>query len=65
MNFDVKVVNFLFPAATQRPREGAAMPGDGLGDAMQQLHSAAAPLLRLLSPETRDSIQRIGLTAEE
>jgi hypothetical protein len=32
---------------------------------MQQLHSAAAPLLQLLSPETRDSIRRIGLTAEE
>src|SRR5215469_4943671 len=52
-------------AATQRPREGAAMPGDGLDDAIQLLHSAAAPLLQLLSPGTRDSIQRIGLTAEE
>jgi hypothetical protein len=52
-------------AATQRSSEGAAMPGDGLDDAMQQLHSAAAPLLQLLSTETRDSIQRIGLTAEE
>jgi hypothetical protein len=52
-------------AATDRFPDGAAMPGDRLDDAMQQLHSAAAPLLQLLSPETRDSIQRIGRTAEE
>ena len=52
-------------AARGRSPGGAALPGDGLNDAMQQLHSAAAPLLQLLSPETRDSIQRIGLTAEE
>jgi hypothetical protein len=52
-------------AAPQRSSDRAAMPGDGLDDAMQQLHSAAAPLLQLLSLETRDSIQRIGLTAEE
>ncbi len=41
------------------------MPGDRLDDALQQLQSAAAPLLQLLNPETRDSIQRIGRTAEE
>ena len=52
-------------ASTLRSPDGAAMPGDGLDDAIQQLHSAAAPLLQLLSPGTRDSIQRIGLTAEE
>jgi TRAP-type C4-dicarboxylate transport system permease large subunit len=36
-----------------------------LNDAVKQLQTAAAPLLPLLSPETRDSIQRIGGTAEE
>ena len=48
-----------------RSTEGAAVPGDSLDDAVQQLQSAAAPLLQLLNPETRDSIQRIGRTAEE
>jgi hypothetical protein len=52
-------------AAVERSPDGAAMPGDRLDDAMQQLRSAAAPLLQLLSPGTRDSIQRIGQTAEE
>jgi hypothetical protein len=52
-------------AATARSPDGAAVPGDALDDAMRQLHSVAAPLLQLLSVETRDSIQRIGLTAEE
>lgn len=52
-------------AATERSPEAAAMPDDRLDDAMQQLNSAVAPLLQLLSPETRDVIQRIGLTAEE
>jgi hypothetical protein len=52
-------------APIERSPDGAATPGDGLDDAMQQLRSAAAPLLQLLSPETRDSIHRIGLTAEE
>jgi hypothetical protein len=32
---------------------------------MKQLQSAAAPLLQLLSAEVRDSIQRIGWTAEK
>jgi hypothetical protein len=36
-----------------------------LDDAVQQLQSAAAPLLQLLSPAVRDSIQSIGRTAEE
>jgi hypothetical protein len=40
-------------------------PGDGLDDAVQQLQRAAAPLLRLLSPKVRDSIQHIGWAAEE
>ena len=52
-------------AAIDRSTDGAAMPGDRLDDALQQLQSAAAPLLQLLNPETRDSIQRIGRTAEE
>ena len=44
---------------------GAAVPGDRLGEAMQQLQDAAAPLLQLLHPAIRDSIQGIGRTAEE
>jgi hypothetical protein len=44
---------------------GAAVPGDGLDDAMKELQSAAAPLLQALSPEVSDSIQRIGRTAKE
>jgi hypothetical protein len=50
---------------TDRPTDGAAVPGDSLDDAMQQLQNAAAPLLQLLSPGVRDSIQNIGRTAEE
>src|SRR5215475_6580959 len=45
--------------------DGAAGPGDRLDDAMQQLQSAAAPLLQLLRPEVRDSIQRIAQSAEK
>ena len=52
-------------AALDKSPEGATVPGDRLEEAMQQLQSAAAPLLELLSPEVRDSIQRIGQTAEE
>jgi len=44
---------------------GAAVPSDRLGDAMQQLQDAAAPLLQLLNPAMRDSIQGIGRTAEQ
>lgn len=51
--------------AIDRSPDGAAMPHDGLDDAMQQFHSAAAPLLQQLSPGIRDSIERIGQTAEE
>ena len=43
----------------------AAVPGDRLGDAMQQLRAAAAPLLQLLHPAMRDSMQGVGRTAEE
>jgi hypothetical protein len=32
---------------------------------VQQLKSAAAPLVQLLSPGARDSIQRIGRSAEK
>jgi hypothetical protein len=52
-------------AAIDRSQAGAAVSGDGLDHAVQQLQDAAAPLLKLLSLETRDSIQRIGRTAEE
>ena len=45
--------------------DGAAGPGGRLDDAMQQLQSAAAPLLQLLSPGMRDLIQRIGQTPQE
>ena len=45
--------------------DDAAAQGKGLGDAVQQLQSAAAPLLQLLSPAVRDSIENIGQTAEE
>jgi hypothetical protein len=45
--------------------DGAAVPSDRLDDAMQQLQDAAAPLLQLLNPAMRDSIQGIGRTAEQ
>ena len=51
--------------AIDRSPDGAAVPSDRLDDAVQQLQSAAAPLLQLLSPGTRDLIQRIGRTPEE
>jgi hypothetical protein len=52
-------------ATIDRSPDGAAVPGGALDDAMRQLRSAAAPLLQRLSPGVRDSIQRIGLTAEQ
>lgn len=52
-------------ALIDRSTGGAATPGGRLDDAMQQLQSSAAPLLQLLSPGVRDSIQGIGRTAEE
>lgn len=52
-------------ARTGRPAGGAAVPGDSLDNAMQQLHSAAAPFLQLLSPGVRDFIQGVGRTAVE
>jgi hypothetical protein len=52
-------------ALTDRSAGGPAAAGNSLDDAMQQLQSDAAPLLRLLSPAVRDSIQSIGRTAEE
>jgi hypothetical protein len=51
--------------AVNRSPDGAAGPDQRLDDAMRQLHSAAAPLLELLSPGMRDAIQGIGHTAEE
>jgi hypothetical protein len=47
------------------PPDGAAAPTDRLDDAVRQLRSAAAPLVQLLSPATRDAIHRLGQTAEE
>lgn len=47
-----------------RSPDGADVSADGLDDVMQQLQSAPAPLLQQLSPATRDSIQRLGQTAE-
>jgi hypothetical protein len=52
-------------ALIDRPANGAAVPGSSLDDAMRQLQTAAAPLLQLLSPAVRESIQSIGQTAEE
>jgi hypothetical protein len=51
--------------AIEKSPHSAAVPSGELDDAVQQLQSAAAPLIQLLSPELRDSIQRIGQTAEE
>jgi hypothetical protein len=51
--------------AIGRSQDGAAGPGARLDDAVQQLQSAAAPLLQLLSPGMRDLIERIGQTPEE
>ena len=47
------------------PPDGAAAPADRLDDAVRQLRTAAAPLVQLLSPATRDAIHRLGQTAEE
>ena len=48
-----------------RAPQGAAVPTDGLTDAVQQLQSAAAPPLHLLSPATCDFAQGLVGTAEE
>lgn len=45
-----------------RSADGAAVPGGQLDDAMKQLQNAAAPLLQLVNPKVRESIQRIGRT---
>jgi multisubunit Na+/H+ antiporter MnhG subunit len=52
-------------AAIDAAKHGDAVKDDELNDAVKQLQTAAAPLLQLLSPEIRDSIQRVGRTAEE
>jgi hypothetical protein len=52
-------------AVIDKSPDGAATPGAGLDDAVHRLQRAAAPLLQLLSPAARDSIQRLGRTAEE
>jgi len=45
--------------------DGATAPKDGLDEAARQLRHSAEPLLSLLSPSVRDSVQNIGRTAEE
>jgi hypothetical protein len=52
-------------AAIDSSPHGAAVPDKGLNHAVREVQSAAAPLLQLLNPEIRESIQRIGQTAEE
>jgi hypothetical protein len=52
-------------AAIDKAPNRAPVPADSLADAVQQLQSAAAPLLQLLSPDMRDAITRVGQTAEE
>jgi hypothetical protein len=52
-------------ALISKSKGNAAVPGDGLDEAMKQLQIAAAPLLQPLSPKVRDSIQHIGQTANE
>jgi hypothetical protein len=52
-------------ALIDRSPDEAARPKDGLDDALKQMHSAAEPLLALLSPGMRDAIEGIGRTAEE
>jgi len=52
-------------SAIDRSSGGAAVPRDRLDDAVKQLQDASAPLLQLLSPTMRDSIERLRRTAEE
>jgi len=52
-------------AAADRSADGAAVTSAGIDDAVRQMRDAAAPLLRQLTPAIRDSVQRIGQTAEE
>jgi hypothetical protein len=52
-------------AQTHSSADGAAGPGDRLDEAMQQLQTAAAPLLQLLNPKVRKAIQRIAQSAEK
>ena len=52
-------------AAAPSDRADGGPPRDRLDDAAKQLQDAAAPLLQLLNPAIRDSIQGIGRTAEE
>lgn len=52
-------------AVLDQSADGHAVTGDGLDAAVRQLQDAAAPLFRLLDPAMRESIERIGRTAEE
>ena len=52
-------------AAIDKAPNSAPVPASSLAGALQQLQSAAAPLLQLLSPDMRDAITRVGQTAEE
>jgi hypothetical protein len=51
--------------ALDKSSAAAAMPSVSLDDAVQQLETAAAPLLQLLSPGVRDSIQSMRRTVDE
>ena len=52
-------------AAVDKSPHGTTVPDKDLNHAVRVLQDAAAPLLQLLNPQIRDSIQRIGQTAEE
>jgi hypothetical protein len=52
-------------ALTHSSTREASGLGDRLNHALQQLQSAAEPLLQLLSPEVRHSIQRTGRSSEK
>ena len=52
-------------AVIDKSTGGAAVPSDRVDEAVQRLQSAAAPLLQLLNPATRELVQRIGRITEE
>ena len=52
-------------AAIDKSPDGPGRASHRLDDAMKELHSAAEPLLALLSPGMRDAIEGIGRTTEE
>lgn len=52
-------------AMAHKSAGGAAGPDSRLDGAVGQLQTAAAPLLQVLSPDVRQSLQRIGQSAEK